>query len=1261
MCIDYRKVNALTYKDAYPLPKIDACLDVLGGARWFSSLDLRSGYWQVEILPDDRDKTAFVTRRGQFRFKVLPFGLCNAVGLFQRLQDRVLAGLNWFVCLVYLDDIAIFSKTFDEHVVRLDMVFERMQAAGLKFNPEKCRLFQRRMEFLGYVISARGVEPAADKVKAVKEWPTPRNVYEVRAFLGLIGYYRRWIEGFSRRARPLYELLRKEVRFHWLIEQQLAFDDLKVCLTSAPILGLPIDNGEYVLDTDASDYAAGAVLQQRQDGVIRVIAYASRTFHEPETRYSTNHKELTAAVYGLSQFRQYLLGRSFLLRTDHAALKFLMTTKDVSARHGRHLDFLAQFGGMRIEHRPGTSHGNGDGMSRRPAGNETNDIGSIGTLGSIEIDVESSAGVTADTGDVIELDPVAIVTTDDVENDDDELTMNAVNRSSTGVFTGCSDGSGGLESTVMPATRSLWSTDLAAPAVKSVGLASGQDGTAVPATSGTLSDSSVGSRMTFEETDAPPGGCDEPGLKTTSGTRGNLSSTESLEEMVEQHLMQLIEPQNEKMNDLNPADARRAAETNLMSEVSDELFNDCDTSELIERTGLVDKDVCRIGSGSSASSKNERRKIRLITTRPERFPLVVTSSTEAASKESASTRTRQQRDQPVALHECWIPEAVCDRDALEPGGDPVVEGGDARSVELDSTASAADELQGIRLDGTRIRRVPLKVTSSNRPVAELRDETTQADAATADADTDSVDLLSSICEMDIQQEVLKDTSLSVIIELIEQGITAPDPAILTASGWEFLIPQWKLLYVENGLLKKRYPDLTVGGPRDVIVLPRTMQRQFVEACHIESGHQGREKTAELVQRRVYFPRWRSMAADVCANCVLCATYSDSKKPKQGVMQIMEVKLPMDRIAIDLTGPHPTSKRSNRFILTMVDCFSRYLIAVPIRNKYATTVAKAVNRYLFARWGLCRELLTDQGTEFDNKLMKTLCLQYGIRKVRTSGYRPSANGRIERLHRSLNALLAKTVNEHHNDWDEILDAVVAQYNGTVHRSTGFTPNRLMLGRETLTSLDLLLPFRTDADDDLPSADTTESSGTGVTRSSTETSPSSRQPSGEAATTSVEIEKYVDAMHERLSSVYGTARQKSLKAALKRKIVYDRAVKQKSFDIGQLVLLRIEPCKPGLYNKWRLNFEGPFLVKQKLSSVNYVITRLNGSKPRVVHVDRLRHCSKTAPRRQLTAVRRRSGGRQASEAGDVTDFISDPLRRSVRPGRGCQKHPKYHDYV
>ena len=309
---------------------------------------------------------------------------------------------------------------------------------------------------------------------------------------------------------------------------------------------------------------------------------------------------------------------------------------------------------------------------------------------------------------------------------------------------------------------------------------------------------------------------------------------------------------------------------------------------------------------------------------------------------------------------------------------------------------------------------------------------------------------------------------------------------------------------------------------------------------------------------------------------------------------------------------------------MVDCFSRYLIAVPVRNKYATTIAKALNRNLFSRWGLCRELLSDQGKEFDNKLLKALCDQYGVRKLRTSGYRPSANGRIERLHRSLNALLAKTVNEQHNDWDEVLDAAVAQYNGTVHRSTGFTPNRLMFGREAMTCLDLL-------DDQRPGV--SEPVSPGLT--------AEQGRSGWTSTPHPAV-AYVESLHKRLSTVFDLARNRSLRAALKRKTDYDRAVKERRFEVGQRILLREEACKSGLYDKWRMNYEGPYVILKRLGPVNFLIKRPNGGRPRVVHVDRIRRCLKETVRKRRHIVSKASISKQAGS----DDFVNDPLRRSAR---------------
>jgi len=364
-CVDYRKVNELVKKDKFPLPKIDTCLDTLNGCQYYSSCDLRWGYWQTEIDESDRDKTAFVTRKGQWRFKVLSFGLCNAPSQFARIMELVMSGLTYDICLVYLDDILVFSKTFEEHCDRLATIFNRLERYTLKLKPTKCHLFQRKVKFLGHVVSGAGIECDPDKVAAIATWPTPTNISEVRTFCGLASYYRTFVKDFAKLAKPLHELTRKNATFVWNQGCEAAFQALKERLMSAPILVPPRDEGKYVLDTDASDMALGAVLQQEQDGQLRVIGYASRALTNAERRYCITRKELLGVVYGLKKYRQHLLGRNIVVRTDHTALTFLKNTPEPIGQQGRWLDLMAEYV-IEIQHRPGRVHSNSDALSRRP-------------------------------------------------------------------------------------------------------------------------------------------------------------------------------------------------------------------------------------------------------------------------------------------------------------------------------------------------------------------------------------------------------------------------------------------------------------------------------------------------------------------------------------------------------------------------------------------------------------------------------------------------------------------------------------------------------------------------------------------------------------------------------------------------------------------------------------------------------------------------------------------------------------------------------
>jgi len=364
-CVDYRQLNLVTRRDAYPLPRIDACLDALAGSKYFSAFNLQSGYHQVPMAIEDADKTSFVVRSGTYRFRRVPFGLCNAGSTFQRVMDLALKGLNFDMCLVYLDDIIVFSSDADEHLVRLERLFQRLRTANLKLKPSKCLMLRRSVAFLGHVVSEKGIGTDPDKIDAVRDWPQPTNLHEVRSFLGLAGYYRRFVPAYAEHAAPLHRLSQKGIRFSWTEDCQKAFVKLKEALTISPILAMPTDGEGFVVDTDASNDSIGAVLSQVQGGVERVIAYASRTLSRTERNYCVTRRELLVIVYYAKKFRMYLLGRHFLIRADHSALQWLRRTPEPIGQQARWCEILEEFD-FRIEHRARRSHGNADALSRQP-------------------------------------------------------------------------------------------------------------------------------------------------------------------------------------------------------------------------------------------------------------------------------------------------------------------------------------------------------------------------------------------------------------------------------------------------------------------------------------------------------------------------------------------------------------------------------------------------------------------------------------------------------------------------------------------------------------------------------------------------------------------------------------------------------------------------------------------------------------------------------------------------------------------------------
>ncbi len=338
LCVDYRQLNSHTVKDAYPLPRIEEALEAIGNSKFFSSIDLAQGYYQVAVDEADIHKTAFrVGTGGLYEYLRMPFGLCNSPGTFQRLMEACLGEANFDLLLIYLDDILVFASSIEEHIKRLEYVFCRLKEHGLKMKPTKCHFFQREVKFLGHVVSENGIFTDPDKTKTVKEWPRPQTERQLRQFLGLAGYYRRFVKGFSQIAAPLHSLLTKQDRTkrkstrsekalnsllegRWTSDCSKAFEKLKKCLVSSPILGYPDFKKPFIVETDASFNGLGAVLSQDQSNGRVVIAYASRSLRPSEKNmenYSSMKLEMLALKWAVTEkLRDYLLGGKFIVYTD---------------------------------------------------------------------------------------------------------------------------------------------------------------------------------------------------------------------------------------------------------------------------------------------------------------------------------------------------------------------------------------------------------------------------------------------------------------------------------------------------------------------------------------------------------------------------------------------------------------------------------------------------------------------------------------------------------------------------------------------------------------------------------------------------------------------------------------------------------------------------------------------------------------------------------------------------------------------------------
>ncbi|KAK3095582.1 hypothetical protein FSP39_016324 [Pinctada imbricata] len=899
----------------------------------------------------------------------MPFGLCNSPATFERLMEKVLARLTWRKCLLFIDDIIVYSKSFDEQIQNLEEVFQRLQEAKLKLNPHKCVLLQKQVSFLGHVISENGVSTDPKKIQDVIEWPTPRTVKDVRSFLGLCSYYRKFVLNFSTIAKPLTKLTEKNQNFRWTNECEIAFQKLKQALVSAPILAYPQSEGKFILDTDASNLGMGAVLSQIQGNQEKVICYFSKTFSKSERHYCVTRKELLAIVAAIKQFHHYLYGRNFLVRSDHGALRWLFNFKKPEGQMARWLEQLATYD-FTIEHRAGRIHNNADALSRRPCENECK------YCEKVELKYEN------------------------VRSENSQEKLPEVGHTSKN-FTG---------------TSNVDMNEIS---------------------EGTISDDNSESREDRE------------------------------------------------------VDGRNSSEKGGDSPFTTVPF--CELCPLEEQR-------CDCQVRNTISSRNSHQ-----------------NTTQSSENE---TRPRDSQD--------------------------------SRNMR---SSSLGDDSSMLESQSVRVR-------STNISVSTLRSGKERNVETEINLSTVNKELL-----VRLQRN---DSVLGKLMKWKEQNVKPSWSDVAQFSvEMKFYWNRIDSLVVQNGVLYRKFESIDGQTPELHIVLPKELRSLVLKELHDNptGGHLGIKKTIDKVKKRFFWYGLSRFVEKWCSKCDVCSARKlPVRKPKYSMRQY-HVGAPLERIGMDIIGPLPKTKKGNKYILVMCDYFTKWIDAVPMKNQEAVTVARKFVKHFVTKHGVPLQVHTDQGSNFESLIFKEMCKILGTEKTRTTTFRPQSDGLVERANRTIQNMLSSYVNTNQRDWDEFLSLVTMAYNSSIHATTGFSPSKLLYGREITLPIDLVFgkPVREELNYDT---------------------------------------FFASELDEKLEQIHELARKRIKYASDVQKRHYDHKVHENSYKERDLVWYFDPLYKQGKNKKLSKPWKGPFVVTKKINDVIYKIQLNQKAKPKIVHHDRLK---------------------------------------------------------
>ena len=1027
LCVDYRKLNQVTKPDRSPIPNLTDSVYGLHGNRFFTSLDLVKGFYHIPIDDDSREYTAFVTSRSHWQFKRLSFGLRNAPVTFQREIQAILEEFPWKKVIVYIDDILIMEESFEAHLLLVQKVQATLERY-VKIKPDKCQWFSHSVDFLGHTISREGLRKQQIFIEKVDQFPRPQTVTELREFLGLVNFQRKFVKDASSIQKPLSELTggKKKTRIMWSPERVQAFEKLKELMREDVLLSFPNYRGDaepMELWVDASSVGAGACLRQRQDDMEKIIAYASMTFNDAQKKYSTIDRELAALRWGVKTFRSFLYGIPFVLKTDHQPLIYLHNMMLVDSRLARTLEDLAEFN-FTIEYAPGTTNLAADALSRmRGVPQKEHDEQSGGLPDGLELEGDAVPGGgdslfislrrALDAADISQVPATVQLLR--------ELLIDELLK--TPVKYGLTEKNRSLKRDLRlmrhPHQLPCLEVLLAASYIYNVTIF-----------------------VYFWSKD--------PVVYYDSRTNKSTNIAINLQCLGGIHFNALKSlNKHETCENLKHVTIATPQEVESSDDVGEEIDMNvcrfCDYSGHPRiKVGWKDWEFCAIlDTGAETSLIRESLCVIMGVHLNHENEVLIAGFSGLSSTTSTTVNLKLNFLKGVSTSEHTF---VVVKDEVIPNCSLLgVDFLSVQNITIDCVAKKCSKVQGVKTT------VPLMSLSSlERKINTLTAGEPDTCSGQVSETLAEGDFITSFIDVDsIIRTQCSNPYISEVKGLVETGVPV--------SEWPDYLGQYKsvgskLKVVERILCHS-------SGSHRVAVVSLDLLVDIAIAAHYSMIHIGRDKLVHLVKRHVWHPKLYAVCRDICVTCRHCQLMKVARQLHIPPTRKIQTNRPFELMATDLVV-FPKAKDGWIGCVVLIDHNSKWLAAVPIKSKSTLTVCSALEHQIFPFLPrLPERLLSDNGLEFVSKDFANLMSKYLIKHILTTPYKPSSNGCVERANRTLGDLL-RSAEQMGGDWRRSLSRAIMVYNGTRHRELNQSPSEYLLSRSHPIK-DAVLVSETDA--------------------------------------------------------------------------------------------------------------------------------------------------------------------------------------------------------